>query len=174
MQKLRLNGSKTSGSRLPALGLIVIGLVGTAHLLMSRNALVNEVGGLQSRVAHLQRLAQGSRHVSATLPQDSADELAAVDRISQALTFPWESILDALKASAGSDVTIEKIQPENTGGALRVTGRAVSGSAFLAYLSRLEKDGRWQSILPVSEDADNNAKAGAVVFVVTVKWGSRP
>ena len=151
--------------------LLTLGLLGGAHGLWQRHALLAKRA---AAVAQLEALRRPSTRVHAAAGEAIQPAAAGeADRLIASLHRPWEPMLDALQSTTSDDVRVTRVQPESDAFRLHITGEADNGQAFVAWMQRLQSDASWRSVQPLSEARQAEASAPAakpVLFQLSLEW----
>lgn len=151
--------------------LLVLGLLGGAHGLWQRHALLAKRAAAVAQIEALQQPLNQER--SGAGEAFRPDATAEADRLIASLHRPWEPMLDALQSTATDDVRLTRVQPASDALRLHITGEADNSQAFVAWMQRLQSDASWRSVEPLSEarQAEGAAPNGKpVMFQLSLEW----
>ncbi len=151
--------------------LVVLGLLGGAHGLWQRHALLAERAAAVAQIEALRPPSHPERSGAGDTARPEAS--AEADRLIASLHRPWEPMLDALQSTVTDDIRVTRVQPESDALRLHITGEADNSQAFVAWMQRLQSDASWRSVEPMSEarQAEGVAPAGKpVLFRLSVEW----
>lgn len=151
---------------------LTLGVAGSLFELQQRESLLTRIDTQQQIRYRLDKALSHAEHHAASARQQNPKAAAQTGELAQALQRPWEAMLDSLQVAAGPDMQITRLQPEAEGGGLMVSGQADSSEAFLRYVQRVQKDSRWVSVVPVSEElgAAPTPRGKPVSFQVRATW----
>lgn len=151
--------------------LLALGVLGSAHGLWQRHALLAKRAAAAAQAEALRPpLHQARSGGDETLRPEASAE---ADRLIASLHRPWALMLDALQSTITEDVRVTRVQPESDARRLHITGEADNSQAFVAWMQRLQSDASWRSVEPLSEarQAEGSAPAGKpVLFRLSVEW----
>ena len=151
--------------------LLALGLLGGAHGLWQRHALLTKRAAAVTQIEALRMPLHPERSSvgEALRPEASAE----ADRLIASLHRPWGPMLDALQSSITDDVRVTRVQPDSDALRLHITDEADTSQAFVAWMQRLQSDASWRSVEPLSEgrQAEGGAPGGKpVLFQLAVEW----
>lgn len=163
--------SRSGWSALTLLALGV-GVVGSLYELQQREVMLTQLEEQEGLGQRLERaLNRAERHAVDPL-QRNPKATAESREVAVSLQRPWEAMLDALQAAARPDMQITRLQPDTDGDGLLVSGQADSSAAFLGYLQRLQQQGNWAAVVPVSEAQEASPAPGGkpLSFQLRARW----
>jgi hypothetical protein len=151
--------------------LLVLGLLGGAHSLWQRHALLAKRAAAVAQIEALRPPLHPARSSAgeALRPEASGE----ADRLIASLHRPWAPMLDALQLTITDDIRVTRVQPESDALRLHITGEADNSQAFVAWMQRLQSDPSWRSVEPLSEARQAEGAASSakpVLFRLSVEW----
>jgi len=162
-------------SRWRTAGIVVLlaSVIGSAHALWQRRALVQQRTAVLSQIEAQQRVQ--ARHRPSNGQAARPEARAEMETVAAGLRRPWQPMLNALQAAIRNDVAVTRVQPEADAFRLRIAGHADSSRAFIDFVQRLQDDASWRVVEPLSESRQPEAGAGGkpVTFLLAVEWRQR-
>lgn len=149
---------------------LVAALAVGAYGLWQRHELLEQRAALVSRFEARQRLTVKSQPPpQAAVKRESIEE---TDKLIAGLQRPWEAMLNALQEEIRGDVLVTRLQPEEDGFRLRISGQADSSQAFLDFIQRLQRNASWRAVYPIAESRQPSVIPGGkpTVFQLGLEW----
>ncbi len=107
-------------------------------------------------------------------PTEAQTRLAlAAQGMLDSLSVPWEEMLQAIEAAAGSRVLIESIVPRAQDGSVRISISAPQFPAVAGFVKALGQQGAMQDVMLVSETLADNGPP-SVRAVISANWRKTP
>lgn len=151
-------------------GALILTIIGVIHGMWERHQLLTILEE-QQRQLTLQAEANNAEPVVATQVEVNPKAEQAVKGISHALNVPWLQLMDAIQRAAGSEVTLGRIQPDAGTARIQVEGQTASVGSVFAYIKRLQGQGMFSKVVPVSVEP---VAGGIVRFKIAATWSSAP
>lgn len=151
-------------------GALILTIIGVIHGMWERHQLLTileeQKGLLAAQVEEI-----NAEPVAAPQVEMSPKAAQAVQGISHALNVPWLQLMDAIQRAAGGEVALGRIQPDPGTARIQVGGHTASVSAVWAYIKRLQGQGMFSKVDPVSVEPE---VGGIVRFQIATTWSSAP
>lgn len=150
--------------------LLLGGLATLLGLLLAHRQISDETSQHRATIARVEARLPGASLTAR--PADTAD-LAAVRRVAELESGPWETLFATLEAADSKDVAVLALDPEPARGTVKIHAEARNLGAMLAYQRRLEDGGALRQVVLQAHDLEKEAAEAPVRFHIIANWGGR-
>ena len=128
-------------------------------LLRAEQLLRDERAGARGR-------AQAAKAIDPALLKD----LGQAEQVLNRLALPWDDLFRTVETAKTDRVALLALEPDAQKGELSITGEAVDYEAVLAYVARLQRQGRLSSVHLVRHEVKQEDPQHPVAFILAAAW----